>query len=241
MHLIIPALWKSLFTLKRGSLWPCLLAPFAVALVVLVALLWWGYLPCVDFAPQIPPLSWLVNQDKLGLAMLLSGFAIWALFSSAAYLVALLVTALFTRPRVTDDIARKDYPELIRMGRSGTKASVRNTLIVALGFTLGWGISLPLLMIPGVGFILPLLLLGWLNRYTFANDPLIAFATPEEWQNIQQRDAKPLFVMGLMLAMLAHIPFLGLFVPGVAALAYTHYHLAMLKQLRGESSKNGVP
>jgi len=235
MYQIMPALQKSASALTRWSLWRCLLAPLVVAQSVFAALLWWGYIPSVNFALQNPPLSWFVNENRLWLALLLGHFEIWVLFSSMAYLAALLISALFMLPSIIDDVARHDYPGLVRMGRDGPMASVRNTLTSALGFVAGWAASLILWVIPGVGFILPLLLMGWLNRRTFSYDTMVAFATPEEWQKIQQRDIKPLFVMGLMLAMLAHVPFFGLFIPAVAALAYTHYSLAVLNRLREDT------
>lgn len=234
MYQILPALRKSVSTLRRWSLWRCLLPPFVVALAVFTALLYWGYAPCVNLALQIPPFRWVVNGDQLWLALLLSSFAIWALFSSMAYLIALLVAALLMRPLILHDVAGKDYPKLARMGQSNPKASLRNTLSAALGFTVGWMVTLVFLVIPGVGFILPLLLIAWLNRRVFAYDALVAFATSEEWQRIRRRNSRPLSILALMLSMLAHIPFFGLFVSGFAALAYTHYELEMLSQLRAD-------
>ena len=88
-------------------------------------------------------------------------------------------------------------------------------------------------LIPGLGLILPMLLLAWFNRQTFAFDSLAVHATAAEWQEIRRTHAVPLFILGLVLALLAHVPFLGLLVPALSALAYIHYCLEALRELRG--------
>ncbi|MDR1888535.1 MAG: hypothetical protein LBQ81_04035, partial [Zoogloeaceae bacterium] len=76
-------------------------------------------------------------------------------------------------------------------------------------------------------------LLAWLNRKSFVFACLLAYATETEKREIHRRHAKPLFVLGLILALLAYLPILNLLTPGFAALAYIHYCLEALRQLRG--------
>ncbi len=82
-------------------------------------------------------------------------------------------------------------------------------------------------------WLLPLLLLAWFNRKTFAFDCLAVHATEAEWQEIRRAHAWPLFVLGLVLSLMAHVPLLGLLVPALSALAYIHYCLEALRQLCG--------
>ena len=42
----------------------------------------------------------------------------------------------------------------------------------------------------------------------------------------------PLLLLGLAMALLAHVPFLGLLAPSLAALAYIHFGLEALRRLR---------
>ena len=74
--------------------------------------------------------------------------------------------------------------------------------------------------------------MAWLNRRTFAFDALAAHATPDEWRELRRAQAFPLLLLGLVMALLAHVPFLGLLAPSLAALAYLHFSLEALRRLR---------
>ncbi len=93
--------------------------------------------------------------------------------------------------------------------------------------------TIPLWLIPGFSLLIPLLLMGWLNRRTFAYDALSMHATEGEWQDIRQRQKAPLFMLGLTMALLAHVPVIGLLVPALAALSFVHYGLEALRRSRG--------
>ncbi len=84
----------------------------------------------------------------------------------------------------------------------------------------------------GLGLILPFFWMAWLNRRTFAYDALAEHASAAEWQELWRRQAAPLFVLGLLMALLAHLPFVGLLAPSLAALAYIHFCLEALRRLR---------
>jgi uncharacterized protein involved in cysteine biosynthesis len=58
-------------------------------------------------------------------------------------------------------------------------------------------------------------------------------ATAGEWQEIRTRQKTPLFMLGLTMALLAHIPLVGLLVPALAALSFVHYGLEALRRSRG--------
>ena len=49
---------------------------------------------------------------------------------------------------------------------------------------------------------------------------------------MRRRHGLPLLLLGVALALLTHIPVLGLLTPTLAALAYTHYCLEALRRLR---------
>jgi uncharacterized protein involved in cysteine biosynthesis len=100
-------------------------------------------------------------------------------------------------------------------------------------FVVGWIITIPLWLIPGFSLLMPLLLMGWLNRRTFAYDALSMHATAGEWQAIRQGQKTPLFMLGLTMALLAHVPVIGLLVPALAALSFVHYGLEALRRSRG--------
>jgi uncharacterized protein involved in cysteine biosynthesis len=236
MHSILPALVRSALSLTRSRLRRFLLAPFLVALAVWGGLLWWMYTPWVTWAMQHPPLRWIVARGGAWPAMLLGNLAVWMLVFALAYLAALLVSAFCLYPWILNEVAAREYPELARMGKNRWAASTGNSLFAIVGFSAGWVVTLPLWLIPGAGLILPLLLVAWLNRQMLAHDTFAEFAAPEEWRILRKQCARPMFVLGLMLAMLAHVPLLGLLIPAFSSLAYTHYGLDALSRLRGDNT-----
>ena len=90
-------------------------------------------------------------------------------------------------------------------------------------------------LIPGLGLLLPLLLMAWFNRRTFAYDALAQHANAGEWEVLRREQRQAMFLLGLLMAVLAHLPFVGLLVPALAALAYAHLGLEALRRLRGEA------
>jgi uncharacterized protein involved in cysteine biosynthesis len=74
--------------------------------------------------------------------------------------------------------------------------------------------------------------MAWLNRRTFAYDALAVHASDDEWRVLRRQHGTPLFMLGIVLALLAHLPLIGLLAPTLAALAYIHYTLAALRTLR---------
>ncbi len=230
---IVLALARSLATLALPRVWGLLLGPAVLALFA------WGLLSYFLLEQLVttllgqPPMSWLVSWGVLWLAKLLAVFGGWMLILAAAYLTAMLLAAIVILPLLLERVATRDYPELARMGKDSLTASTWNSLSAALLFVAGWVLTLPLWLVPGFGLLLPLFWIAWLNRRTFAYDALAVHATADEWQLLRRQHARQFLTLGVMLALLAHIPLLGLLAPVLAALAYIHYALEALRRMRG--------
>jgi hypothetical protein len=117
-----------------------------------------------------------------------------------------------------------------------------------------WIITLPVWLIPGLGLIVPLMLLGWANSRLFSYDVLADFATAEERSSLEQSHRSTLWGLGLLASAPAFIPaFLWLggaiytvVLPVMALVAtwlyvmiflatsllFSHYLMPALKQLR---------
>ena len=119
------------------------------------------------------------------------------------------------------------------MGQDSFTAATVNSIFAAILFIAGWLLTMPLWLIPGLSLILPMLLMAWLNRRTFAYDALSMHATAAEWQGLRRQHQTPMFMLGLSMALLAHVPLLGLLVPALAALSFVHYGLEALRRARG--------
>ncbi|MFZ2855738.1 MAG: EI24 domain-containing protein [Rhodocyclaceae bacterium] len=229
---VVLALIRSLATLGRGRVWLLLLGPALAALIAWIALMFFALDGLIAGFIELPPMSWLTVWGAVWLAKLFAALGGWLLILAAAYLTAMLLAAVFVLPLLLNHLAASDYPELARMGKDSVTASTWNSVSAALLFIAGWLVTLPLWLIPGLGLILPLFWMAWLNRRTFAYDALAVHATDAEWRELRRRHARPLLLLGVIMALLAHIPLLGLLAPTLAVLAYLHYTLEALRRMR---------
>ena len=232
MSEILLALQRSVTTLGRGRVWFYFFAPALVALLLMVVFSAVALDRLVTQLAEQPPATWLTAWGAEWLAGALATLGAWLLMLSASYLVAMLLTAIVVLPLLLNHLAATDYPELARLGRDSVLAGAWNSVAAALLFLVGWLLTLPLWLIPGMALVLPLFWMAWLNRRTFAYDALSLHATQEEWQHLRRQRANVLIWLGLVMALLTHVPLLGLFAPSLAALAYIHFCLEALRRLR---------
>src|SRR6266436_4144210 len=105
-----------------------------------------------------------------------------------------------------------------------------------------WAVSVwPLRLIAAwFGWILllllfvPVVLFGYFNQRVFRYDALAEYGTAAEIAEIVRRHRGGLFLLGVALALVGHVPVLGLFMPVYGGLAFIHYGLGRLGELRGE-------
>jgi uncharacterized protein involved in cysteine biosynthesis len=148
----------------------------------------------------------------------------------------LLFIAAFALPRMMTIVAARDYPDLSRQGsaQAALWGSVWNTLVAGTIFIIGWLASLPLLLVPGALFVLPLLWSAWLNQRAFRFDALAEHALPAEREVLFRRERGNLFGAGLLSALVGYVPVIHLLAPGFAALLFVHLCLAALRELRNQ-------
>lgn len=230
---ILTALARSLRNLQAGGIWMRLLGPAFVALVVWISLAFFALDWLVAELLQLPPLTWITGWGALWLATVLAWIGGWMAVFSLAYLTAIMLAGIFIVPLLVNEIGAREYPDVARMGEDSLIAATGNSLIAATGFLVGWLGTMPLWLIPGVGLVLPIYWLAWLNRRTFAYDALAAHATAGEWKLLFAKHRGPMLLLGIVMGVLGHVPILGLLVPAFAALAYVHFGLEALRRERG--------
>jgi len=230
---VLLALMRTFGSLKHGRIWLYVLAPALASLLLAIGLAAWGLGWIVERLLDFPPMTLLVAWGLVWLAHILAYLGGWMAIFALAYLFASLLAALFVLPLLLQHLAANEYRDVAAMGRDSFLAAAANSIGAALLFVAGWLASIPLWLIPGLSLVLPLLLMGWLNRRTFAYDALSLHATAAEWQALSQRHKAPLFMLGLTMALFAHVPVFGLLVPALAALSFVHYGLEALRRERG--------
>jgi len=229
---VILAIQRSIRTLGRGRVWLYMLGPAILAFFAMIGLSVFLLQHLITTFIEQPPMSWIVAWGAFWLAKLLAVLGGWVVILAATYLVAMLLSAIIILPLLLDHLSETDYPDLARMGSDSVVEGAWNSTWSAVLFIVGWLLTLPLWMIPGLGLILPFFWMAWLNRRTFTFDALAVHATEQEWRELRRQKATPLLGLGLVMALLAYVPFVGLLAPSLAALAYVHYCLEALRGLR---------
>ena len=233
MSELLLTLKRSLTSLTSGRIWLYMLIPSLLALLLMSALAAFALDWLVAMLSDQPPMRWISAWGALWLAHALAWLGGWLSILSVSYLLAVLLTSVLVMPLLLEHLAATDYPDLARLGKDSLLASTWNSVRAALLFIIGWVLTLPLWLIPGMGLLLPLLWMAWLNRRTFAYDALSLHATAEEWERLRPLSKWPMFMLGLTMALLAHVPLIGLLVPALAALSFVHYGLEALRRSRG--------
>ncbi|ASY37348.1 EI24 domain-containing protein [Taylorella equigenitalis] len=188
---------------------------------------------------------WILNQisnilNEVGLsAHGLGEFAAWIVTLICVIVMSIIcgivVAGIFVTPIAVNLISKSHFPYLSREGKYATSISILNSFKVTLLFALGWLLTLPLWLIPGLNIILPIF---WMS-YAYANmtkvDSIVEHASPTERQYLLENYKGGFWFIGLVCALLSLIPFLGLVMPVFSILACTHYGLSLLDIHRKEN------
>lgn len=230
---VMLALARTFASLRQGKVWLYVLTPALFSLLLSIGLAVWVLGAVVQQMMEYPPMTLLVGWGLVWLANILAYLGGWMAIFAIAYLTASLLAAVVILPLILNHLSASEYRDVAAMGKDSFVAAAMNSLVVSVVFVLAWLATIPLWLIPGFSLLIPLLLMGWLNRRTFAYDALSMHATESEWQAIRRDQKTPLFMLGLTMALLAHIPVIGLLVPALAALSFVHYGLEALRRSRG--------
>lgn len=209
------------------ALWPPVLAFLLWSVAA-----WFAWQPAAAWiVKEMPDWSWLA-----WLGPWLAHAAVFMVFAPLVYFTALLLVATFALPRMMVLIAERDYPDVSRQGSAAAAlwGSLWNTLVAGAIFVAGWLLTLPLLLIPGMLFVLPLFWAAWLNQRAFRFDALAEHAQPQERMALIDRERGNLYLGGLTGALLAHVPVLNLLAPAYTAVLFVHLCLGALRKLRQE-------
>jgi CysZ protein len=230
---VMLALGRTFANLKDGKVWLYVLAPALFSLLLSIGLAIWALGWVVQQMMDYPPMTLLVGWGLVWLAHILAYLGGWMAIFAIAYLTASLLAAIVILPLLLKHLSETEYRDVARMGKDSFVAAAVNSVLATILFVAAWLVTIPLWLIPGFSLLLPLLLMGWLNRRTFAYDALSLHATSDEWRALRQQHKAPLLMLGLTMALLAHLPFIGLLVPALAALSFVHYGLEALRRSRG--------
>ncbi|SCX86355.1 Uncharacterized protein involved in cysteine biosynthesis [Nitrosospira sp. Nl5] len=175
--------------------------------------------------------EWLEGVEPRWIAYGIQGVAHLILFVPLVFVTALVITALFAMPALVHLVANRDYPQLKRENGGGVAGSLLNALLAIGIFIAIWLVTLPLWLI-GAGVVIPFVAVAYLNQRLFRYDALAEHASREEMQVLFSAWRSSLWGLGLLTGLIQFIPLLNLFAPVLAALAFIHFGLARLTELR---------
>jgi len=231
--------WRSLTVVRNPALWKLLLIPVVVAVGSLVLLLVTALQPLAAQFLTMAPASWLVSIGWTGVADIFAWVAAWLMLFAISYGLAALVSGLLIVARLTHWLGRSTYPQLRRHGSDRLLSSIWVSTFCTVVYLAGWLLTLPLWLVPGLAFVLPVGWLAWFNARTLSFDALTNFANDRELAAIRQRFRGSFFVLGAVGALMAHIPVLGFFAASFTALMFAVAALEALSLVRGQADGAG--
>jgi CysZ protein len=239
MNAILNALARALVSLMHPRMLWLMVWPVLVALVIWVtlAVLYWSEAArWIDFQlHQWPVYEWAVSIWPLTLVAAWFGWLLLLLlFVPAVLITAVLIISVVSMPAMAAHVGERDYPGLARRKGGTLAGSVWNAVAALVLFALLFAVSLPLWLVPPLWPVLPVVLFGYFNQRVFRYDALAEHATAAEIAELVRRNRSELFLLGVALALIGHIPLVGFLIPVYGGLAFIHYGLARLGELRSE-------
>lgn len=235
---LLTALGRAVASLAHPRMFLLMIWPIALALVVWTVLAivfgagvlgavqgWLGSFSIYQSIMSSAPWSAIAT----GLLWLL-GFL---LFVPLVLVTASLIIGVVSMPMMVRHVAERAYPTLERRRGGSVAGSVWNALVA-----LGWLavltlVTAPLWVLPFLWPVLPILLFGYFNQRLFRYDALAEHASAEEIRTILVQEKRRLWLLGIILAVIGHIPLVGFFMPVLGGLAFIHFLLDRLARARG--------
>ncbi len=214
--------------------WPMLVA---LVLWLTLAFLYWGQtLEWIDLhLHQWALYEWTVSIWPFRLLAAWMGWLLLLLaFAPLVLITAVLIIGVAAMPAMVAHVGDREYPELVRSKGGTVAGSLWNSLVALFVLVLFSLVTLPLWLVPLFWPVLPLVMLGYLNQRVYRYDALSEYGSAVETGALVRRRRWELFALGVALALIGHVPVIGLFMPVYGGLAFIHYCLERLRELRNE-------
>lgn len=174
---------------------------------------------------------WLDGMEPRWIANAIQAILHMILFVPMVFTTALLITAFFAMPALIRLVADRDYPQLSRESGGNIAGNLLNAVLAVGIFIAIWVLTLPLWLI-GVGAAMPFIAATYLNQRLFRYDALAEHGSSAEMQALFSKYQSSWWGLGLLTGLLQFVPLLNLFAPVLTGLAFIHFGLARLTELR---------
>ena len=170
--------------------------------------------------------------DLADAALIAAHVLLFLLFVPLVYLTALFILSVFGMQKMVEHVAQRSFPNLERRRGGGVVGSGWNAALALLGLMGLALVSLPFWLVPLLWPVIPPVILGWVNQRLLRYDALAEHADREEMARLFREQRGSLYLLGLLLALAAYVPLLGLLAPVLFGLAFIHYLLGALNSSR---------
>ena len=233
------ALVQAFFSLLHPRMLLLMLWPLLIALVLWLGLAFAFWSHAAGWMQlqfdQSAAIAWAMGLWPLTLiAAHLAAILLVLLFVPLVLITAVLIIGVFAMPSMVNLVAERAHPGLERRQGGTFAGSLWNGVMTLVWLALLALLTLPLWFFPPLWPVLPVVLFAYLNQRVFRYDALYEHATEWEMQTLIRRHGRELFLLGALVALFGLVPVLGLLAPVCGGLAFIHYCLARLAQLRDE-------
>ncbi len=247
MNSVLKAYGRAMRSLLQPAIWWHLLWPMLVAIILWVVVAWlsWDSVGAgiERLFTEVSWLNWIqLRWEASALAAtLFFKLVLGLLLLPLIYGTALFIVAVVALPFMLERVARKDYADLEKRHGGSILGSIWNALVAFVVFLIGWIVTLPLWLVPGMGVVLPVLLVAYLNQRAYRYDALATHADAQELHAVIEAERGRLYLVGIVAGLLTYVPLVNLIAPAFAGLAFIHFALDALRRHRGTGNANRVP
>jgi hypothetical protein len=151
-------------------------------------------------------LQWIDGMIGSSFRTVLAPLVVVAFAVPVVIVLSLLLVALLATPSIVSLVAERRFEGLERRHGAASWRSVAWSLGYTLAACLALLLTMPLWLIPGVVFVLPPLIWGWLTAKVMSFDVLADHASPDERRALLKAHAWPLMVIGITTGFLGAAP-----------------------------------
>jgi len=239
MERVFAALLKGFASLLHPRMLWLMVWPVLVALAIwltLAALYWSQAINWVDVElHQWSAYRWALSVWPLTLlAASLGWLLLLFLFVPVVLITTVLIISVVSMPAMVDHVGAREYPGLARRKGGTFAGSLWNALTSLVMFMILFAVTLPLWLIPLLWPVLPVVLFSYFNQRVYRYDALAEHGSAAEIVELISRNRGEMFLLGVALALVGHVPLVGLAMPVYGGLVFIHYALARLGESRDQ-------
>jgi len=236
MENLFQALGNAFLSLFHPKILGLTLLPVLLAFVFWGSLSWWFWQDWViavgHLLAQTQLDEYLLRHEIHWLAASVTTVLLILLLFPVVLVTALLVTSVLAMPVMVKYVGARNYSRLEQKHGGTVLGSLWNAIVATAIFILLWLVTLPFWLFGLPAVVLPVLLSAYLSQRLFRYDALAEHASLDEFERVLERAGIRLYVLGAILALIQFVPVLNLFSPVYIGLAYIHFCLGELQQLR---------